>query len=54
MEHTKDDGLSELLPQKALSLMSSEEMKEKPLEHTAPSDNRSSEKGGNGDSWPEY
>ena len=36
IEHTKDDGLPELLPQKALSFMSSEEMKGKPLEHTAP------------------
>ena len=36
IEHTKDDGLPELLPQKALSFMSSEEMKEKPLEYTAP------------------
>ena len=32
IEHTKDDGLPELLPQKALSFMSSEEMKGKPLE----------------------
>ena len=36
IEHTKDDGLPELLPQKALSFMSSEEMKGKPLEYTAP------------------
>ena len=36
IEHTKDDGLPELLPQKYLSFMSSEEMKEKPLEYTAP------------------
>ena len=36
IQHTKDDGLPELLPQKALSFMSSEEMKEKPLEYTAP------------------
>ena len=35
-QHTKDDGLPELLPEKALSFMSSEEMKEKPLEYTAP------------------
>ena len=35
IEHTKDDGLPELLPQKALSFMSSEEMKGKPLEYTA-------------------
>ena len=36
IHHTKDDGLPELLPEKALSFMSSEEMKEKPLEYTAP------------------
>lgn len=36
IEYTKDDGLPELLPQRALSFMSSEEMKEKPLEYTAP------------------
>ena len=36
IEHTKDDGLPEPLPQKALSFMSAEEMKGKPLEHTAP------------------
>ncbi|XP_015772524.1 PREDICTED: uncharacterized protein LOC107350802 [Acropora digitifera] len=36
IQHTKDDGLPELLPEKALSFMSSEEMKEKPLEYTAP------------------
>ena len=36
IEHTKDDGLPEALPQKALSFMASEEMKGKPLEHTAP------------------
>ena len=35
-EHTKDDGLPELLTSKALSFMSSQEMKGKPLEHTAP------------------
>ena len=35
IEHKKDDGLPELLPQKALSFMSSEEMKGKPLEYTA-------------------
>ena len=36
IEHTKDDGLPEPLPQKALSFISAEEMKGKPLEHTAP------------------
>ena len=36
IEHTKDDGLPEPLPQKALTFMASEEMKGKPLEQTAP------------------
>ena len=36
IEHTKDNGLPEALPQKALRFMASEEMKGKPLEHTAP------------------
>ena len=36
IEHTKDDGLPEALPQRALSFMASEEMKGKPLQHTAP------------------
>lgn len=36
IEQTQDDGLPEILPQKALSFMSLEEMKGKPLEHTAP------------------
>ena len=36
IEHTKDDGLPEPLPQRALSFMSSQEMKGKPSEHTAP------------------
>ena len=35
-EHTKDYGLPELLTSKALSFMPSQEMKGKPLEHTAP------------------
>ena len=53
IEQTKDDGLPEALPQRALSFMASEEMKGKPLQHTAPlflrvsNDSRSSEKGGN-------
>ena len=36
IEHTKDDGLPEPLPQKALTFIASDEMKGKPLEHTAP------------------
>lgn len=36
IEHTKDDGLPEPLPQKALTFMASKEMKGKPLEQTAP------------------
>ena len=36
IEHSKDNGLPELLPHKALNFMSSEDMKDKPLEHTAP------------------
>jgi len=36
IEHTKDDGLPEPLPRKALTFMASKEMKGKPLEQTAP------------------
>ena len=36
IEHSKENGLSELLPPNALNFISSEDMKEKPLEHSAP------------------
>ena len=35
LEHSKENGLPELLPHNALNFMSSEDMKDQPLEHTA-------------------
>lgn len=61
IEHSKENGLPELLPPNALNFISSEDMKEKPLEHSAPlflkrvsNDNRPSGKCGSRNPWPEY
>lgn len=61
IEHTKDDGLPEPLPRKALTFMASKEMKGKPLEQTAPlflkdcqMTKRPSCKSGSWNQWPEH